>query len=134
MTGHTKYLKLWLSESKTILYNLIYTFLYLFSFISDKHFCKNVLSLVKIGKMVKFTNYYIDVFLHKNIIWQTFSIFISIFLKIKLKNNVCSNLTTQTSKYRLNLSQLSHQCFTGFLLSLLSKKSKHFFFRKFFGK
>jgi hypothetical protein len=53
---------------------------------------------------------------------------------MKLKNNVCSNLISKTSKYRLDVSQLSHQCFTGFLLSLLSKKSKHFFFRKFFGK
>jgi hypothetical protein len=57
--------------------------------------------------------------------------FLSIFQKMKLKNNVCLNLTTQTSKYRLDVSQLSHQCFTGFLLSLLSKKSKHFFFNFF---
>ena len=46
---------------------------------------------------------------------------------MKLKNNVCSNLTTKTSKYRLEESQLSHQCFISSLLSLLSKKSKHFF-------
>jgi hypothetical protein len=58
---------------------------------------------------------------------------LSIFSKMKVKFNVCSNLTTQTSKYRLDVSQLSHQCFTGFPLSLLSKKSKHFF-RKCFQK
>ena len=45
-----------------------------------------------------------------------------------LEKNVCLNFTTQTSKYRLDVSQLSHQCFTGVLLNLLSKKSKHFFF------
>ena len=54
------------------------------------------------------------------------------FFRIKSLNNVCLNLTTKTSKYRLDVSQLSHQCFTGFFLSLLSKKSKHFFFRNFF--
>ena len=51
---------------------------------------------------------------------------------MKLKNNVCSNLTTKTSKFRHAVSQLSLQCFLSFLLSLLSKKSKHIFFRKFF--
>jgi hypothetical protein len=60
-----------------------------------------------------------------------FDFFLSIFWKMKLKKNVCSNLTTKTSEYRLDVSQLSHQCFTSFLLSLLSKKSKHFYFEFF---
>jgi hypothetical protein len=48
------------------------------------------------------------------------------------KNYVCFNLTTETSKYHLDVSQLSDQCFRGFLFSLLSKKSKQIFFRKIF--
>jgi hypothetical protein len=66
---------------------------------------------------------------------KKFSKFLSfsiIFLKNMLKNNVCVNLTTNTSKYRVDVSQLSLQCFVSFLLRLLSKKSKHIFFRKFF--
>jgi hypothetical protein len=51
------------------------------------------------------------------------------FLKMKFKNNACFNLTTKTSKYHLDVSQLSGQCFRGFLLSLLSKKSKDSFSR-----
>ena len=65
-------------------------------------------------------------------ILRFFDFFLSIFLKIMFKNNVCVNLTTKTSKYRVDVSQLSLQCFPSFLLSLLSKKSKHIFFRKFF--
>ena len=65
-------------------------------------------------------------------ILRFFDFFLSIFLKIMFKNNVCVNLTTKTSKYRVDVSQLSLQCFLSFLLSLLSKKSKHIFFRKFF--
>jgi hypothetical protein len=34
--------------------------------------------------------------------------------------------------YRLDVSQLSRLCFTGFLLSPISKKLKHFFFGNFF--
>jgi hypothetical protein len=56
-----------------------------------------------------------------------FDFFKGIFLKMTLKNNVCLNLNTETSKYRLNVSQLSHQYFTGFLLSLLSKNRSTFF-------
>jgi hypothetical protein len=70
-------------------------------------------------------------------IFCVFSIFffrkyLSIFLKIMFKNNVCVNLTTKTSKYRVDVSQLSLQCFPSFLSILPSKKSKHIFFRKFF--
>ena len=65
-------------------------------------------------------------------ILRFFDFFLSIFLKIMFKNDVCVNLTTKTSKYRVDVSQLSLQCFLSFLLSLLSKKSKHIFFRKFF--
>ena len=61
-----------------------------------------------------------------------FNFFPSIFFKKKKKNYVCFNLTTKTSKYHLDVSQLSDQCFRGFLLGLLSKKSKHIFFEKFF--
>jgi hypothetical protein len=42
-------------------------------------------------------------------------------------------LTTKTSKYRLDVSQLSLQCYPSFLLSLLSKKSRHIF-SEIFGK
>jgi hypothetical protein len=52
------------------------------------------------------------------------------FFRIESKNIVCLDLTTETSKYRLDISQLHVQCSTGFLLSLLSKKSEHIFFRK----
>jgi hypothetical protein len=48
------------------------------------------------------------------------------------KNNVCVNLTTQTSKYRVDVSQLSLQCFPSFLLSLISKNQSKFFFEIFF--
>jgi hypothetical protein len=52
-----------------------------------------------------------------------FSIFFfRIFLKIMFKNKVCANLTTKTSTYRVDVSQLSLQCLFSFLLSLLSKK------------
>ena len=65
-------------------------------------------------------------------ILRFFDFFLSIFLKIMFKNNVCVNLTTKTSKYRVDVSQLSLQCFLSFLLSLLSKKLKHICFQKFF--
>jgi hypothetical protein len=65
-------------------------------------------------------------------ILRFFDFFLSIFLKIMFKNNVCVNLTTKTPKYRVDVSQLSLQCFPSFLLGLLSKKSKYIFFRKFF--
>jgi hypothetical protein len=57
-----------------------------------------------------------------------FSIFLSIFLKIMFKNNVCVNLTTETSKYRVDVSQLSLPCFSSFLLSLLSRDLEKFIF------
>ena len=50
---------------------------------------------------------------------------------MNFKNNVCFNLTTQTSKYHFGVRQFSDQCFSHFLLSLLTKKSKHFFFENF---
>jgi hypothetical protein len=51
---------------------------------------------------------------------------LSIFLKIMFKNNVCVNLTTKTSKYRVDVSQLSFQCLPSFLLSLFEKIEAHF--------
>jgi hypothetical protein len=60
------------------------------------------------------------------ILFLKFSLFFD-FFKIKFKNEVCSNLTTQTSKFHFDFSKLSNQWFRGFLLSLLSKISKHFF-------
>jgi hypothetical protein len=54
---------------------------------------------------------------------QNFSKFSHIFSKMKLKNNVSLNLTTNTSKYHLDVSQLFDQGFTGFLLSLFSTKN-----------
>jgi hypothetical protein len=60
-----------------------------------------------------------------------FDFFPRIFFKMKFKNNVCLNLTTRTLKYHLDVSQLSDQCFRSFLLSLLTKKSKHFLFENF---
>jgi hypothetical protein len=65
---------------------------------------------------------------------KIFRFFLSIVLKIKFKNNVCFNLTTDTSKYHLDISPLSNKFFTGFLLSLLSKKSKPNFFPEFFSR
>ena len=65
-------------------------------------------------------------------ILRFFDFFLSIFLKIMFKNNVCVNLTTKTSKYRVEVSQLSLQCFSSFLLSLLSKNRSTFFFGNFF--
>jgi hypothetical protein len=62
---------------------------------------------------------------------KIFDFILSIFFKMKFKNNVCFNLTPKTSKYHLDVSQLSDQCLNSFLLRLLTKKSKHFFFRKF---
>ena len=59
-----------------------------------------------------------------------FRFFLRIFFKMKFKNNVCFNLTTKTPKYHLDVSQLSDQCFSSFLLSLLTKK-RSIFFRKF---
>ena len=61
-----------------------------------------------------------------------FDFFLSIFFKMKFKNNVCFNLTTKTWKFHLDVSQFSDQCFCGFLLIILSKKSKHIFFLKLF--
>ena len=58
--------------------------------------------------------------------------FFSIFFRVMLQNNVCVNLTTKTSKYRIDVSQLSLQCYLGFLISLLSKKPKHIFVQKHF--
>ena len=58
--------------------------------------------------------------------------FPSIFLKIMLKNKVCVNLISKTRKYRVDVSQLCLQCYPGFLLSLLLKKSKHIFLRECF--
>jgi hypothetical protein len=63
---------------------------------------------------------------------EFFDFFHSIFCKIMFKNNVCVNLTTKTSKYRVEVSQLSLQCFLSFLFGLLLKKSKHIFCRKLF--
>ena len=65
-------------------------------------------------------------------ILRFFDFFLSIFLKIMFKNNVCGNLTTKTPKYRIDLSQISLQCSPGFRSNLLSKKSKPIIFRKFF--
>ena len=46
----------------------------------------------------------------------------------KIRNfNVCFNLTTKTSKHQLDVSQLSDQCFSSFLLSLLTKNRSTFF-------
>jgi hypothetical protein len=56
-----------------------------------------------------------------------FDFFLSIFFKMNFKNYICYNLTTKTSKYHLDLIQLSDQCFRGFPLSLLLKKSKHIY-------
>jgi hypothetical protein len=36
------------------------------------------------------------------------------FLSISNKNNVCFNLTTETSKYQVEVSRLYHWCFQGF--------------------
>jgi hypothetical protein len=49
------------------------------------------------------------------------SFFLSIFFKMNSKNYVRFNLTTKTSKYHLDVNQLSDQCFSG----LLIEKSKH---------
>ena len=64
---------------------------------------------------------------NQKILFSKFSHFSKYFLMMKLKNKVCSNLTTETLKFRLDLSRLSYQRFAGFLLSLLSKRSKNFF-------
>ena len=79
-------------------------------------YCKSCLKMpfIPMGTLLKFLRFFYYVF------------------KMKFKNNVCFNLTTKTSKYHLEVSQFSDQCFCGFLLILLSKKSKHIFFRKFF--
>ena len=47
------------------------------------------------------------------------------------KINVFVNLTTKTSEYRVDVSPLSFQYVSGFLLSLLSTKSKHIFLKIF---
>ena len=60
------------------------------------------------------------------------SFFLSVIFKMKFKNNVCFNSTSKTLKYHLNVSQLSDQCYSGFLLSIPTKKSKHFFFVEIF--
>ena len=57
-----------------------------------------------------------------------FDFFLSIFFRIKSKNIVCLDLPTKTSKYRLDVSQLYVQCFTGFRLSQLSKNRSRCFF------
>ena len=51
-------------------------------------------------------------------------IFLSILFKMKYKNDVSFNENAKTPKYYINVSQLSDQCFRGFFLSLLSKKSR----------
>jgi hypothetical protein len=61
-----------------------------------------------------------------------FRFFSNYFLKMKLKNNFCLNLTTKTSKHHFDVSQLSDQCYTGFLLSLRLIKLKPIFFVFFF--
>jgi hypothetical protein len=48
--------------------------------------------------------------------------FSSIFVKITLKNNVCVNLNTKTSKYRVDVNQLARQYYPGFLLRLFWKQ------------
>jgi hypothetical protein len=53
---------------------------------------------------------------HRKNLWKFphfFDFFLSIFSKMKF--NVCSNLTTKTSIYRLDVSQLSHFFFGNFL-------------------
>jgi hypothetical protein len=46
---------------------------------------------------------------------------------MNLKNNICFNLTTKTSKYHIDVSQLSDQCFGGFFLRILTKNRSNFF-------
>ena len=47
--------------------------------------------------------------------------------KSQVQNNLCFNLTTMTSKFRLKVSQLSLQCFPSSLLNLLSSNQKQKF-------
>ena len=51
--------------------------------------------------------------------------------RIKLKNIVCSNLTTKTSKYRLDVSSLFVECFTYFFWAYLRKYCRTFFSKLF---
>jgi hypothetical protein len=57
------------------------------------------------------------------------------FLQNELKKLHLLKFNNKTSKYNLVVRQLSDQCFSDFLLSLLIKISKHFFFEIFlFGR
>ena len=64
------------------------------------------------------------------IVFEIF-MFFRFFSKWTNKNYVYFYLTTETLRYHLDCSKFSDQCFNGFLWSLLSKKSKHFFFEIF---
>jgi hypothetical protein len=57
---------------------------------------------------------------------RVFRVFL-IFFKYFFQNEVRFNLTSKTSKYYLDVSQLSDQCYSGFLLSLPTKNRSTFF-------
>ena len=58
--------------------------------------------------------------------------FLRIFFKKTFKNTVCFNLTTKTSKYHLNVSQVSDQCFRGFRVWANFQKNRSTFFFEIF--